>query len=307
MPADADAAMAGAAMPDPRKERARPESVIGILRAAEHYLRERRIDAPRRSAELLMARLLGMSRLELYLAHDRPLTEPERATLRRLVAERGRGVPLAHLLGDWDFLGLCLRVDASVLIPRSETEHLAELAIASAPRGARCLDLGTGSGAIAIALGVQRRDVTVVATDVSPAAAAVARENVTRHGVEERVRVVEGSYWEPLRDEAPFDVLVSNPPYVDPDRADLLAPDVRAFEPHVALFTAPGDPVSAYRAILRGVPTGLQRGALLLMETGVGAAEPALALLRAAPFLTEVELRPDLAGLPRYLIARTAP
>ena len=165
-------------------------------------------------------------------------------------------------------------------------------------------DLGTGSGAIVTALLVHRPDLTAVASEVSGPAAVVARRNVERHGLSERVEVVEGRFWDPLRPRAPFDLLMCNPPYVDPAQPDLLAPDVRDFEPHVALFTEPGDPTSAYRAVLAGVPDCLSPRAWILMETGVGAAEPALALLRDAPFLGDVELREDLAGLPRYLLAR---
>ena len=275
-----------------------------MLRAAERYLSEREVDAPRLSAELLLGEVLGLARLELYLAHDRPLGEDERARLRPLVAERGRGVPVAYLLGSWDFYGLSLEVSQDVLVPRPETERLAELAIERAPRGARCVDLGTGSGALAVALAVQRPDVTVVASDVSPAAVAVARRNLAAHAVDDRVDVVEGRDWEPLADRGRFGLLVCNPPYVDPARDDLVEAHVRQFEPHVALFTEPGDPCSAYRGILAGAEAYLESAAWLLLETGVEAAEPALELLRAAPFLGEVELEDDLAGIPRYLLAR---
>lgn len=282
----------------------RPDTLVEILRAAERYLGERGVDAPRRSAELLMGRVLGMGKLDLYLAHDRPLSEAERGHLRGLIGERGRGVPVAHLLGDWDFFGLELTVTKDVLVPRPETEHLVELAVELAPPNALCADLGTGSGAIGIALAVHRPDVRVVASDLDPRAAAVARRNVERHGVAERVRVVEGRDWEPLAASGPFDLLVSNPPYVDPSRPDLVERDVAQFEPGVALFSEPGRPASAYPAIVRGAADHLRAGAWLLLETGVGAAEPALELMRQAEFLCEAELRKDLAGHPRYLLAR---
>lgn len=282
----------------------RPESLIEVLRAAEGYLSERGVDAPRRSAELLMGRVLGLTKLDLYLSHDRPVSEDERARLRTWIGERGRGVPVAHLLGDWDFYGLELTVTKDVLVPRPETEHLVELAIELAPPNARCVDLGTGSGAIAVALASQRPDVTVVATEVEAAAAAIARQNVQRHDLDERVEIVVGRTWEPLADAAPFDLLVSNPPYVDPSRPDLIAPDVLEFEPAAALFSEPGLPCSAYEEILAGLPERLCVGGQVLFETGVGAAEPALELMRRAECLEQVELRPDLADLPRYLLAR---
>lgn len=278
--------------------------MIEILRAAEGYLRERGVDAPRRSVELLMERVIGLSRLDLYLAHDRPVDEQEKARLRALLARRARHEPVAYLLGDWEFLGLEFEVTPHVLVPRPETEALAELAIEAAPRGGRCLDLGTGSGAIAVALAAKRSDIRVVATDVSPEAAEVARRNATRHGVADRVEIVVGDVWAPVSGMAPFDVVVSNPPYVDPGRPDLLAADVREFEPHLALFTPDGDPGAFYRRILEGVPGRVAPGGVLLLETGVGAAEAAHQLLLDAPFLEEVEPREDLAGLPRYLRAR---
>lgn len=283
----------------------KPDTVLGVLRAAEGYLQARAVDAPRLSAELLIAHVLGMTRLQLYLAHDRPLSEDERARLRAMVAERGRGVPIAYVLGEDEFFGLRLSITPDVLVPRPETEGLVELAIELAPADARCVDLGTGSGAIAVALAHARSDVTVIAVDDSEAAVAVAARNVERHGLGARVDVRCGSWWQPLRDQPPFDLLVSNPPYVDRQRPELLAPEVAAHEPHHALF-AEGGADGAYRAILHGATEHLRSGAVLLFETGVDTAERALALLRGAAFLERVELRPDLAGQPRYLLARRA-
>ena len=300
---------------------AAPDTLLGVLRLAEGYFAERGVDAPRRSAELLCGHVLGMSRLQLYLAHDRPLSERERQDLRMLVKRRSQHEPLAHLLGEQEFCGLSLHVDRHVLVPRPETEHLVDLAAKLAPPSGRVVDLGTGSGAIGVALAARRADVTVVATDVSRPALAVARRNVLRHGLEGRVHLVGGSWWEPFAAAAPggsaaagggavgvgttsFDLVVSNPPYVDPARTDLLAADVRRYEPHVALFGAPGDPAVHYRAIVGGLTAHARSGAWVLLETGVEAADAALDVLRRAPCVTAVELRADLAGLPRYLMAR---
>ena len=279
--------------------------MVDVLRAAEGYLEERGVDAPRRSAELLMGRELGMSRLELYLAHDRPVTESERVALRKVIAARGRHVPVAYLLGDWDFHGLTLAVTPDVLIPRPETEGLVDLAIERAPSDARCVEIGTGSGAIAIALAVAREDLRIVATDVSDAAAKVAKANVDRHGLSDRVEIRVGSFWDPIAPDETFDLLVSNPPYVDPNRPDLLADDVREHEPSLALFASPDDVASSYRALVNGAEH-LAVGAPILFETGIEAAESALELLRSASGIADAELRNDLADLPRYLLARRA-
>jgi release factor glutamine methyltransferase len=230
------------------------DSVLEILRVAERWLAARGVDAPRRSTELMIGRVLGLDRLHLYLAHDRPLTSAEKDRLRELVARRGRHEPLSYVLGDHDFRGHLLEVDAAVLIPRPETEELVDLALARAPHGARCADLGTGSGAIAIALARERPDVEVWAVDVSPAALEVARRNVRAHGLADRVRLCAGSYWSGLAGAPPFDLVVGNPPYVDPAGPDPLAPDVARFEPATALLTPPGDPAAHYREIVAGLP-----------------------------------------------------
>ena len=168
---------------------ARAETVVEILTAASDWLARRGVDAPRRSVELLMAHVLGLDRLALYMQHDRPLTAAERDALRGLVARRGEHEPVAHLIGSWEFLGHELEVGPDVLIPRPETEELVELALADMPEGEslRVVDLGTGSGAIAIGVALARVATTVDAVDASAAALAVARRNVARHGLEGRV------------------------------------------------------------------------------------------------------------------------
>lgn len=302
--------------------------MLGVLEAAVQWLAARGVEAPRRSTELLIGRVLGLDRLHLYLAHDRPLSESERATLRGLVARRGRHEPVAYLLGDQEFFGRTLEVTPAVLIPRPETEGLVALALehgdalerqvretrpdrtrthgAPAPEvdvALRVVDLGTGSGAIAITLALERPRWQVWATDVSRAALEVARRNVARHGLATRVHLFEGSYWQPLAGMAPFDLCVSNPPYIDPEGPDPVAHDVRTFEPGVALWTPPGRPAHAYAEILAGARTGLGRGGRLLCETGGTAAPAALSLLRSSDLVRDAALENDLEGRPRYLVA----
>lgn len=285
------------------------ETVIGVLDAAEGYLRERGVDGPRVSIEWMLARVLGLTRLQVYMAHDRPVSEDEKQQLRAMVARRGRGEPLAYILGDQEFLGLVLRVTDAVLIPRPETEGLVELVREAVPEQARGVDIGTGSGAIAIALCKLRPDLRMIATDISLPALEVARQNADQLEVADRLDFVAGAYWEPLGallDGAePLDFVVSNPPYVDPDRPDLLDDEVAKFEPALALFTPPSDPAAAYRAIVDGLPGRLRPGGLVFFETGLGCDRAALEVLNSAPHLTDVELRCDEAGHPRYLLARS--
>jgi release factor glutamine methyltransferase len=191
-----------------------------------------------------------------------------------------------------------------VLIPRPETEELVDRALARAPQGGRVIDLGTGSGAIAIAVAVARPDLQVLAVDQSQDALLVAAANVARHGVGARVTLLQGSWWAPVPADATFDVVVSNPPYIDPNATDGLAADVRKFEPAMALFSAPGDVLSCYRAIGAGLAQHLRPAGFVVCETGLGAAEPGLSWLASLPFLRDAQLLPDLAGLPRFLVAQ---
>ncbi len=203
-----------------------------VLRGATDYLAGRGIDTARVDAELLLARALGLTRIELYTLHDRPLTEPERAAARALVQRRGRREPLAYVLGDWDFRNLTLKTDARALVPRPETEIVVErcLALLVDVDAPRVVDVGTGSGAIALALKHERPDADVAATDSSADALALARENAEANGLD--VRLVAGDLLAGL--DGTFDLVVSNPPYVDAAELPGLQPEL-SFEPRAAL------------------------------------------------------------------------
>ena len=183
-----------------------------VLRAAAEYLERKGVDSPRVDAELLLSQALGLSRIELYTQHDRPLTEAERAAARGLVERRGRREPLAYVLGEWGFRRLTLTTDARALVPRPETEIVVEraLALVAEVEAPRVVDVGTGSGAIALAIADERPDARVIATDVSPDALALARENAQRCGLAVDLR--EASLLDGV--EGPLDLVVSNPPYV---------------------------------------------------------------------------------------------
>jgi release factor glutamine methyltransferase len=204
-----------------------------VLRGAADYLAGRGIDTARVDAELLLARALGLTRIELYTQHDRPLTEAERAAARELVQRRGRREPLAYVLGDWDFRRLTLKTDRRALVPRPETEIVVErcLALLEGVEAPRIADVGTGTGAIALALKQERPDALVVATDISAAALALARENAAANELE--IELVEGDLL--AGTAGPLDLIVSNPPYVGADELDALEPEVRDWEPRGAL------------------------------------------------------------------------
>ncbi|MCA8976011.1 MAG: peptide chain release factor N(5)-glutamine methyltransferase [Planctomycetes bacterium] len=279
-------------------------TVGSVQRGAAQWLEARGIEAPQRSAELLLGKVLGMSRLELYLAFDRPLSESERTGMRGLLRRRGNGEPVAHLLGSWSFRGHELEVSPAVLVPRPETEDLVSIALERTGDLATAIDLGTGSGAIAIALAIERPALAVTAVDLSENALAIARRNAARHGVADRIRFLRGSWWQSVPADARFDLVISNPPYIDPHASDDLAADVRAFEPPLALFSAAGDPASCYREIAAGLERHLVPGGWFLAETGIGASDAALAALDASGQLAEIALEPDSAGIDRFLIGR---
>ncbi|HEX3805583.1 MAG TPA: peptide chain release factor N(5)-glutamine methyltransferase [Gaiellaceae bacterium] len=205
-----------------------------VLKGATDYLAARGVDSPRVDAELLLARALGVQRIELYTQHDRPLTESERAAARELVQRRGLREPLAYVLGDWDFRRLTLKTDARALVPRPETEIVVErcLALLDGVPEPRVVDVGTGSGAIALALKHERPDATVVATDTSADALSLAAENAAATQLE--IELVQTDLLDGVA--GPFALVVSNPPYVDAAELDSLQPEVRDFEPRAALL-----------------------------------------------------------------------
>jgi release factor glutamine methyltransferase len=202
-----------------------------VLRAAAEYLVRKGVDAPRLDAERLLAHALGITRLELYTHHDRPLSEGERAAARALVERRGRREPLAYILGEWGFRTLTLRTDKRALVPRPETEIVVEraLALVEDVERPRVVDVGTGTGAIALAIKAERPDARVTATDNSPDALALAHENAEALGLE--IELVLTDLLDGL--DGPFDLVVSNPPYVLPHEA---MPAELAYEPRDALI-----------------------------------------------------------------------
>ena len=210
-------------------------TVAEVLRAATAYLGERGIDTARLDAELLLSRALGLTRIELYTQHDRPLTEAERAAARAVVQRRGRREPLAYVLGDWDFRRLTLKTDARALVPRPETEIVVErcLALLDGADAPRVADVGTGTGAIALALKDERPDAHVVATDASADALALANENAAANGLE--VQFVQTDLLVGIA--GPFDLVVSNPPYVRERELESLQPEL-TWEPRAALVDA---------------------------------------------------------------------
>ena len=259
-------------------------------------------DTARLDADLLLAHALKVERIHLYMDPDRPLTRDERDAYRELVRARAAGTPVAHLLGRRDFWSLALAVSPAALIPRPDTEAVVEVALARLPEAdpARALDLGTGTGCIAAALATERPALTVDAVEASPEAAALARGNIERLDLAERLRVLEGDWLEPVAGEA-FDLIVANPPYVPEADPHLDSGDVAA-EPREALAAGP-DGLDAYRAIIPAAPAHLLPGGWLVLEIGWDQGDAVRALLEEAGF-TEAAIRPDYGGRDRVAEAR---
>lgn len=281
-----------------------PRTAGEALARARAFLEKKGIDGARRDAELLVAHALGLDRLRLYLALDRPLDAREIARARALVQRRARREPVAYITGSRDFYGRPFAVDRSVLIPRPETELLVDVARARARATAstgigRIADMGTGSGCVAVTLALEIEGAEVVASDVSPDALARARANAERLGA--RVRFVEGDGPEALAALAPFDLVVSNPPYVDPAERESLAPEVREFEPALALYAPRGDRDHWVGRLCGAAERLLARGGALLVELGAAQGESALAIARSNGLAAR--LHRDFGGVERVLEA----
>jgi release factor glutamine methyltransferase len=242
---------------------------------------------------ILLCHALGLTRVGLITQSERLLTEAEAAALAALVARRVRGEPIAYIVGKREFFGLDFRVTDAVLIPRPDTELLVELALERLPQGGRALDMGTGSGAIAVAIAHTRRDAQVTALDVSPAALDVARANAATHGA--AVRFLHSDWYGALQGEV-FDLIASNPPYIADGDIHLAQGDLR-FEPSGAL-TDRADGLSALRTIVAGAGAHLVPQGWLLMEHGYDQAAQVRQLLSGQGY-TAVQSWRDLAGIER--------
>jgi release factor glutamine methyltransferase len=278
-------------------------TVLGLLRWTTQHFKARGLDSPRLDAECLLAHALGTDRLRLYLDFDKPVEAEERARFRELVRRRGSDrVPVSILTGRREFWSLPLRVTADVLTPRPETEVLVALALErfGRERAFKAVDVGTGSGAIALALAHERPRATVVASDVSPAALALARENAEALGLAERVRFALGPLFEPVADER-FDLVASNPPYLAEREAATLPPEL-AFEPRSALFAGP-EGTELLEALVAAAPRRLSPGGSLLLEISPEQSAQVEGFCRAAG-LRDVRSHLDLARRPRVVSAR---
>ncbi len=274
-------------------------TLLDLVQKSGQWLVGKGIENGRREAEWIFGEALGLTRLELYTRYDMPLDAAETTRLRELVARRGRREPLAYVLGNQEFHGLCLTVTPAVLVPRPETEVLVDLVLAGLPAGAaRVLDVGTGSGAIALALKHARPEMAVQARDLSPEALAVARGNAERLGLE--VAFSQGHLAQGL--DGPFAAVVANLPYIAEDERGLCDPEL-AYEPATALFPG-GDGLGLIRELVADAPRLLAVDGALWLEHGFRQAAPIAALATARGL--RCTLHRDAAGLDRLSELRRA-
>ena len=279
--------------------------LLDILENTSRFFASKGLENARLQAELLLAAVLGVKRLDLYLQFERPLHRSEVDRYREYVRQRLRRVPVQYITGVAAFRHLELAVTPAVLIPRPETEVLVDIALELLPEGGRVLDLCCGSGAVALALAQEAAAAQVVAADVSAAALEAAKANAQRCGLAGRVEWHCGDLFAPLCGTAPFDLIAANPPYVR--RGDLaqLAPEVRDYEPQLALDGGE-DGLAFYRRIAQEAADFMRPGSYLLLEVGDGQSAAVADLLTRSERLTEVRIRPDLNQIPRIVVAQLA-
>ena len=262
----------------------------------------RGIASPRLDAELLVAKALGMDRVGLYLDLNRPLVDQERSAIRPLVARRREREPVAYILGHRDFYGRRFDVSPAVLIPRPDTETLVEHALECIPNDTACrvLDVGTGSGAVAVTIAAERPLSFVTATDISDAALEVASRNAERLEVNSRIRFERADL---LSGAEQYDVIVSNPPYITQSEMATLQTEVREHEPVIAL-EAGEDGLDVVRALLAAAEPATARGAHMLIEIGAGQAASVVSFAAEHTAWQSVAVYPDLNRIERVVHLR---
>ena len=265
--------------------------------------------SPRLNIELMLAHMLGKRRLDLYMEFERELDEPALEKLREMVKRRAAGEPLQYITGEAEFCGLKFAVDRQVLIPRPETELLVETVLEQLKEGVRSqksevriIDLCTGSGCVAVALAKNLENTTIFSTDISTDALAVARRNAARHGVEKKIRFLQGDLLSVIPDSLRADVLVSNPPYIASGELVGLPKEVRDFEPVQALV-AGEDGLKVIRRIVANASRFLLPDGILALELGAGQ-RVAVEQLCAQHGLQMVKVVKDLQGHERVIVAR---
>jgi len=281
-----------------------PWTVLRLIRWSTDYLTEKGIEQGRLDSEHLLAHALDVGRLQLYLEYDRPLIAEELDRFRPMLQRRARREPLQHVVGRTGFRELELKTDARALIPRPETEVLVDLVLDWARgRGAlSAVDIGTGTGCIALSLAKEGPFEVIRGIDISEEALELARENAAQTGLQDRVEWLHGSRFEPLPADLRVDVVVSNPPYIGESERSGLQPEVRDFEPALALFSG-AEGGEMLTALIRESGDRLNPGGLFAVEVGLGQAEGVRDQLAASEAFDDASVHEDYTRRPRFVTA----
>jgi release factor glutamine methyltransferase len=279
-------------------------TVLEVIQRSAEFLQQKGVESPRLQIELMLAHALQVPRLKLYLNFDRALTEEELARLREMVRRRAAREPLQHILGTTSFCGLEIKCSRAALVPRPETELLAERAwkFLAGVASARALDFGTGTGCIAIAVAVNAPGAMVHAVDVSPDAIALAQENAQMNSAADRIHFHSGDGFNAVPGGLRFHLIVSNPPYIASREIETLQPEVREFDPRLALEGGV-DGLDFYRRIALEALSFLEPTGKVTLEFGDGQAEAVKKIFENEKWIVE-EIVPDYSARPRILIAR---
>jgi release factor glutamine methyltransferase len=277
-------------------------TVLEVLQNTADFFARKGIESPRLNIEHLLADALGKRRIDLYLEFDRSLTEEELAPLREKVRRRIEGEPLQYLLGSWDFFGRTFRIDQRALVPRPETEVLVEITLRQIRKrpqlGHRLLDVGTGSGVLAITFALECPGLEVVGSDISPLALNLARENAEKYGLDRRIEWIESNLLGSVAGS--FDFLVANLPYIPTEELRKLAREVQ-HDPRSALDGGP-DGLAVIRSLLRDASRVLTKGAFLILEVGYDQADCVVELMHSQKF-RDISVENDYQGVRRFVTA----
>ena len=282
--------------------------LLELLNETANYLKSKGFSNPRLDAELLLAHVLRLKRLDLYLQFDRVLLPSEIDAYRDLIRKRLRHDPIQYIIGETEFMGLRLAVDGSVLIPRPETEILVETVLSKLPNdnSLAIADIGTGSGAIAVSLAHSLKKASLYATDISMEALAVARRNAEQNGVVERIVFLHGDLFGEFEDlglEGALDAVVSNPPYIRSDEMPHLPLEVREYEPSYGLDGG-ANGLSSYRRLIPESATFLKPGGWLAVEIGEGQVPRVSEMIREVRAFESVQVVKDLNRVDRVLLTQ---
>jgi len=276
--------------------------IIDLIEWTTDYFKKNEILSPRLDAELLLGHVIEKSRLQLYLNFEKVVPKEQLAEYRELVKKRSQRVPVNYLINNKEFRSLDFYVDENVLIPRPETEVLVETILEDKTEDRKFLDIGTGSGAIAISVAKERPNWEIFATDISTEVIQIAKRNAQNHDLEERISFLQGNLFEPIDSNMHFDWIVSNPPYIKSDELAKLMPEVRDYEPKIALDGGK-DGLKLIRTIIEEAPLFLAKGGRIAIEIGFEQGDAVKNIIQENPAYTECDIIKDYSGKERVVIA----